>query len=665
MNFYYRNTIAGFLQSNSDEIIGSITRSNEFDSSFLQNKSWEQQIPILKNALIGYHGEILFEISIPRMGKRVDTLVIIDNVVFVIEFKVGETHFQNHDIEQVWDYALDLKNFHKTSHDVVIVPILVATEAKKSFTEIVLTSHGDNLTLPVRIGSNSLNEVFKNALLFFIDEPIINILNYINGGYMPTPTIVEAAVSLYTTHSVENITRSDADAKNLTITTRSISKIIEKAKRKRRKIICFVTGVPGAGKTLVGLNIATAHLDQEKGNTSVYLSGNKPLVDILQEALARDKVLREREKGNRLTKMSAHQAVKTFIQIIHHYRDEYLRNTEAPYDHVAIFDEAQRAWNKEQTVKFMKQKKGISDFAYSEPEFLISCLNRHNDWAVVVCLVGGGQEINTGEAGISEWLNALDKTFKEWEIYISPNLTDSEYLANDTIEKLNINNRIYFDENLHLSVSMRSFRAEKLSSFVKNILDLDIEKAKEDFDQIACKYPIVLTRDIIRAKKWLKEKARGSERYGIVVSSQAVRLKPFAIDVKTPMNHVNWFLDGKEDVRSSFYLEDIATEFHVQGLELDWSCVVWDGDLRFSQNGWHTYSFKGSKWQNINNPDRKKYLLNAYRVLLTRARQGMVIVIPEGNIEDHTRKKEYYDPTFNYLKSIGIQILDSEERLGL
>lgn len=659
MNFYYRNTIAGFLQSNSDEIIGSITRSNEFDSSFLQNKSWEQQIPILKNALIGYHGEILFEISIPRMGKRVDTLVIIDNVVFVIEFKVGETHFQNHDIEQVWDYALDLKNFHKTSHDVVLVPILVATEAKKSFTEIVLTSHGDNLTLPVRIGSNSLNEVFKNALLFFIDEPIINILNYINGGYMPTPTIVEAAVSLYTTHSVENITRSDADAKNLTITTRSISKIIEKAKRKRRKIICFVTGVPGAGKTLVGLNIATAHLDQEKGNTSVYLSGNKPLVDILQEALARDKVLREREKGNRLTKKSAHQAVKTFIQIIHHYRDEYLRNTEAPYDHVAIFDEAQRAWNKEQTVKFMKQKKGISDFAYSEPEFLISCLNRHNDWAVVVCLVGGGQEINTGEAGISEWLNALDKTFKEWEIYISPNLTDSEYLANDTIEKLNINNRIYFDENLHLSVSMRSFRAEKLSSFVKNILDLDIEKAKEDFDQIACKYPIVLTRDIIRAKKWLKEKARGSERYGIVVSSQAVRLKPFAIDVKTPMNHVNWFLDGKEDVRSSFYLEDIATEFHVQGLELDWSCVVWDGDLRFSQNGWHTYSFKGSKWQNINNPDRKKYLLNAYRVLLTRARQGMVIVIPEGNIEDHTRKKEYYDPTFNYLKSIGIQILDS------
>lgn len=657
MNYYYRNTISDYLNRSTDEIIGSITRSNEFDATFLQNKSWEQQIPILKNALLDYQGEIFFEISIPRMGKRVDTLIVIKNIVFVIEFKVGENHFLNNNIEQVWDYALDLKNFHKTSHDVVLVPVLVATEAKKSFTEIILTSHNDNLTLPVRIGSNELKEVIQNALLFFSDEPHINIAEYLNGGYMPTPTIIEAAVSLYNTHSVENITRSDADAKNLTVTTRKISEIIEVAKSENKKIICFVTGVPGAGKTLVGLNVATSHLDSQNGNASVYLSGNKPLVDILQEALARDKVQREKEKGNRITKKTAHQAVKTFIQIIHHYRDEYLKNPEAPYDHVAIFDEAQRAWNKEQTVKFMKQKKGIPDFEYSEPEFLISCLNRHKDWAVVICLVGGGQEINTGEAGISEWLNALDKTFSNWKIYISPNLTDSEYLALDAIEKLKMNNRIYFDENLHLSVSMRSFRAEKLSSFVKNLLDIDIIKAKEDFLQIAGKYPIVLTRDIIRAKQWLKEKARGSERYGIVVSSQALRLKPFAIDVKTPMNHVNWFLDGKDDVRSSFYLEDIATEFHVQGLELDWSCVVWDGDLRYSQNGWQTYSFKGNKWQNIYKIERKKYLLNAYRVLLTRARQGMVIVIPEGNKEDHTRKKEYYDPTYNYLKNIGIQTI--------
>lgn len=657
MNYFYRNTITEFLDSSIAEVIGSINCSNEFDSTFLQNKSWEQQIPILKNALQGHEGEIFFEVSIPRMGKRVDTLLIIKNVVFVIEFKVGDNHFYNHNVEQVWDYALDLKNFHKSSHNAVLVPVLIATEAKKSFTEILLTSHNDKLTIPVRIGRNELKDVIRDALLFFSDELLIEIDEYLQGGYMPTPTIIEAAVSLYTAHSVQNITRSDADAKNLTVTTATISGLIEKAKSENKKIICFVTGVPGAGKTLVGLDIAAAHLDIENGKASVYLSGNKPLVDVLQEALTRDKVQREKENGNRVTKKTARQAVKTFIQIIHHYRDEYLKNPQAPYDHVAIFDEAQRAWNKEQTVKFMKQKKGISDFDYSEPEFLISCLNRHKDWAVIICLVGGGQEINTGEAGISEWLNALDKSFSDWKIYISPNLTDSEYLALEAIEKLKYNNRICFNENLHLSVSMRSFRAEKLSSFVKNVLDIDVDKAKENFLQIVGNYPIVITRDIIKAKQWLKEKARGSERYGIVVSSQALRLKPFAIDVKTPMNHVNWFLDGKDDVRSSFYLEDIATEFHIQGLELDWSCVVWDGDLRFNKNGWQTYSFKGNNWQNIHKDDRKKFLLNAYRVLLTRARQGMVIVIPEGNPEDHTRKKEYYDPTFNYLKNLGLQVI--------
>ncbi|MDR0682668.1 MAG: DUF2075 domain-containing protein, partial [Dysgonamonadaceae bacterium] len=508
MNYYYQDTISDFLQKSTNGIIGSITRSNEFDVTFLQNKSWEQQIPILKNALQSFEGEIFFEFSIPRMGKRVDTLIVIKNVVFVVEFKVGESHFLNHNIEQVWDYALDLKNFHKTSHNVVLVPVLIATEARNSFADIRLTSHDDNLTLPVRIGSNSLKEVINSALLFFSDEPTINITDYINGGYMPTPTIIEAAVSLYTTHSVKNITRSDAGAKNLTLTTSKISEIIETAKNENKKIICFVTGVPGAGKTLVGLNVATSHLDNENGNASVYLSGNKPLVDILQEALARDKVQREREKGNRITKKIAQQAVKAFIQIIHHYRDEYLKNPEAPYDHVAIFDEAQRAWNKEQTIKFMKQKKGIADFDYSEPEFLISCLDRHEDWAVIICLVGGGQEINTGEAGIAEWLDVMDKTFPDWQVYISPNLTDSEYAAMSAIQVLQNNGRVSFDDNLHLSVSMRSFRAEKLSSFVKNILDIEIEKAKADFLQIAEKYPIVLTRDIVKAKQWLKEKAR-------------------------------------------------------------------------------------------------------------------------------------------------------------
>lgn len=657
LNYYFKDRIESFCKKNTSEIIGSITLSNEFDSTLYQNKAWKEQIEILKDAISGYIGTIFFEFSIPRMGKRVDAIVIINNVVFVIEFKVGENKFHSYQIEQVWDYALDLKNFHKPSHHALLAPILVATEAKHSFIEIFTTSHNDNLILPIKTNKDDLRLAIKSVLQFFDGKERINGDIYEKGGYAPTPTIIEAAVSLYNNHSVEEITRSDAEAINLTKTTSAISDIINAAKNQNKKAICFVTGVPGAGKTLVGLKVATSHLDEEKGSLSVYLSGNAPLVAILQEALARDKVRREAELGKKVKKGEAKQAVKSFIQIIHHYRDFYLINPEPPYDHVAIFDEAQRVWNKEQTIKFMKQKKNQPDFKFSEPEFFISCLDRHKDWAVIVCLVGGGQEINTGEAGISEWLNAINHGFSNWKVHISPNLSDSEYAAIDAIDKLKINHEVVFNNDLHLAVSMRSFRAENVSLFVKNILDLNKEEAQKTLSLISENYPIVLTRDLQKAKRWLKEKARGSERYGLIVSSQAQRLKPYAIDVKSPMSPVNWFLDGKDDVRSSYYLEDVATEFQVQGLELDWACVTWDGDLRYSKTEWKTFGFKGSKWQNINHTERKKYLINAYRVLLTRARQGMVIVVPEGNSDDHTRKSEYYDPTFEYLKNIGIRIL--------
>jgi len=654
LNYYYRDSIELFLKKSTEEIIGKITLSNQFDSNTNQNKSWEHQIPMLKSALEGLKGTLFFEFSIPRMGKRVDCLVIIENVVFVIEFKIGEKKYLNSNIDQVWDYALDLKNFHKPSHNALLVPILVASDAKRSFIEICTTSHNDNLVLPIKSNKNDLRDVIHKSLSFFSDKSLLDGDEYAKGSYSPTPTIIEAAVSLYNNHSVENITRNDADVENLKITESSISQIIDYAKINSKKIICFVTGVPGAGKTLVGLKVATTHLDKEKGTASVFLSGNAPLVAILQEALTRDKVRQEKELGNKITKEVAKEGVKAFIQIIHHYRDAYLVDPNPPYDHVAIFDEAQRAWNKEQTVNFMKRKKNQPNFKYSEPEFLISCLERHKDWAVIVCLVGGGQEINTGEAGISEWLNAIYYSFPNWEVCISPHLTDNEYSAVETINKLKEKCVTKFDENLHLSVSMRSFRAENVSLFVKQVLDIDKENAQKTYSLISKNYPIVLTRDLNKAKAWLKEKARGSERYGIVVSSKAERLKPHGIFVKSPMNPVHWFLEDKNDVRSSYYLEDVATEFHVQGLELDWACVTWDGDLRYSESGWKTFSFVGTKWQNIHKEDRKQYLINAYRVLLTRARQGMVIVVPEGNIEDSTRKPEYYDSTFKYLKSVGI-----------
>jgi len=655
LNYYFGDSIENFLSKETFSIFGETSHSNQFDSNTNQNKSWKLQIDILKECLFGLNGEIFFEFSIPRMGKRVDCLLIIQNIVFVIEFKVGEKEYLSSNLDQVWDYALDLKNFHKPSHDALLIPILVATEAKNENIQFLQTTHEDGLYKPLKANKKNLREILLNGIEFCKNNSNIVDKDYIKGSYSPTPTIIEAAVTMYKNHSVADITRSDADAKNLTTTTKSVSDIIEHAQNEKKKVICFVTGVPGAGKTLVGLDIATKHLDKEQDTHSIFLSGNGPLVAILQEALARDTVQRSKEIGEKITKAKAREGVKAFIQIIHHYRDAYLVDPTAPFDHVAIFDEAQRAWNKEQTVNFMRRKKNQPDFAYSEPEYLISCLDRHQDWAVIVCLVGGGQEINTGEAGISEWLYAIKNSFPHWEVQISPNLTDSEYNAFDAISDIEKECITNYDANLHLSVSMRSYRAENVALFIKQLLDLETQKASETLKVISDKYPIVITRNIESAKKWLKEKARGSERYGIVVSSQAYRLKPLAIDVRVETDPVHWFLGEKDDVRSSYYLEDVATEFQVQGLELDWACVTWDGDFRYSENEWKTFSFVGNKWQNIKKEERKLYLKNAYRVLLTRARQGMVIVVPEGDIEDHTRQPEYYNSTFEYFNKIGLK----------
>lgn len=655
LNYYYANSIRDFLISSKSEVIGEIVTNGRQEFTVEQQVAWEEQINLFKSILPGTSGHIFFEFSIPRMGKRVDCILIIKNVVFVIEFKVGERVFLKADRDQVWDYALDLKNFHKPSHQIFMVPILLATNGRNMFPQH-FEIDDDNLFKPVLCNSQELSSTILEIISVVKSSHDIDSIDYLNGVYEPTPTIIEAAVALFNNHNVENITRSDSDDIKLEKTTIYIKKVIEQAKNNSEKKICFITGVPGAGKTLAGLKIAIEHLDKSQGNRSVFLSGNKPLVDVLQEALTRDKVFREKQNGKKVTKKEVRQSVKSFIQIIHHYRDEYLRKPEAPYDHIAIFDEAQRAWNMEQTVKFMQNKKGIKDFNKSEPEFLIECLDRHETWGVIICLVGGGQEINTGEAGISAWLESIDERFKNWEVHISNKLTDSEYSCEEQIQRLERQNRVVYNESLHLSVSIRSFRAEYLSLFVKKLLDID-DAANESYKLIEDKYPIFLTRNIDDAKDWLKSKARGNERYGMLVSSQAYRLKPLAIDVKTPINHINWFLDGKDDVRSSFYLEDVATEFQVQGLELDWTCLIWDADFRFSQNQWETYSFKGSKWQNINKIERKKYLLNAYRVLLTRARHGMIIVVPSGDSNDKTRLPEFYNGTYRYLKSLGLKEL--------
>ncbi len=652
--FYYSENISKYLVSSDDEILGVLSRNSQFAVDVTQKDAWLAEISILKDILIDFEGSIYFEYSIPRMGRRIDVVLIINNVIFILEFKIGESNFTSSAIDQVWDYALDLKNFHETSHNCLIAPILICSNANDAEIAIATTHHNDNLLFPIKSNVAQLKHVIENVLSF-VDGDNINSDEWSNGRYSPTPTIIEAAMSLYNNHSVADISRNDAEAINLSKTSNTVSEIIRDSKEKGEKAICFVTGVPGAGKTLVGLDIATKQLSEEHRNKSVFLSGNGPLVAILREALTRDKVKREKEVGNRIRKSDVFGEVKMFIQNVHNYRDEYIIDKSAPYDHIAIFDEAQRAWNVEQTSIFMKVKKKQEGFNQSEPEFLISCLNRHEDWAVVICLVGGGQEINKGEAGISEWINSLNRSFKDWKVYISNELTDSEYAAGHSLELLAKHNNIIKKKDLHLSVSMRSFRAENLSALVKNIIDINIIEAQKNYEILKDKYPIVITRDLTKARNWLRKMARGSERYGIVASSQAYRLKPLGIDVRVQINPILWFLNGKDDVRSSYYLEDVATEFDIQGLELDWTCVTWNGDLRMTNSGWDYNSFVGSKWQKINKEERKQYLKNAYRVLLTRARQGMVIVIPTGDEEDPTRNPKYYNGIYNYFKEIGIK----------
>lgn len=651
MRAWYGSTIERFLATGTAEVLGTLTKRSEFTVLQTQRDAWVAQIEFLRDRLRGRSGSIFFEFTVPRMGKRIDVVVLTGGVVFAIEFKVGSSAYDGGAIDQVWDYALDLKNFHEASHPLTIVPVLVATEAPSMALRV--WRDADGVVRPLLVNRQTFRDAIDLALAEFEGAPIDG-ERWASASYRPTPTIIEAARALYAQHSVEDIARHDAGAENLRVTSQHLEELVADAERNRRKLICFVTGVPGAGKTLVGLNIATRRSDVDASSPAVYLSGNGPLVAVLREALTRDEFERQREAGLKSRKGKIADAVEVFIQNVHHFRDDMLRDAGPPVEHVAIFDEAQRAWTREKAESWMRTKKNVANFAQSEPEFLLSSMDRHADWSVVVCLVGGGQEINSGEAGIDAWLDAVRAKFPDWRMHISSRLTDSEYAAGRALDVVRDRPQTYLDDCLHLAVSMRSFRAENVSEFVKALLDQDRRAAIAACERLAERYPIAITRDLDAAKEWVRSRARGSERYGLVTSSKAFRLKPHAIDVRVNVDPVHWFLGEKDDVRSSYYLEDAATEFQVQGLELDWSCVTWDADLRYRRDGWNYHDFRGSRWMNVNNEDNRRYLLNAYRVLLTRARQGMVLFVPPGNPNDPTRLPEYYDATFDYLKSLGL-----------
>jgi hypothetical protein len=641
---YYSNSIKEFLLESDSSILGFLTANHSNRTlEELQINAWKKQILILKNQLEGFEGQIYFEFTIPRMGKRVDNIIIIGDAAFIVEFKVGDGGFEKHAIEQVIDYTIDLKNFHEGSHHIKLVPVLVATNAAGQ-----IEQSADVLNHETAAKSNKEN--LAQTLKDFINPKnnSINSKHWQDSIYKPTPTIVEAAQALYKGHNVKEITRSDSGTINLSKTANCINSIIEKSKSHGTKSICFVTG----------LNIAVERMKVAEEEHAVFLSGNGPLVDVLREALTRDEVLTSKEKGVKLTKKQAAIKANAFIQNIHHFRDDNLLSEKAPIEKVVVFDEAQRAWTNAQTSAFMKRKKGLENFNKSEPEFLIDVMNRHSEWCTIICLIGGGQEINTGEAGIEEWIDSIKNHFTDWNVHFSDAILANEnYLKSDDSRNWLAENG-NSEKELHLSVSVRSFRSEKLSNFIHELLELNLESAEKLYSEIENDYPIVVTRDLQKAKEWLQKKAKGTERIGLIASSGARRLRPIGIDVKNEISAPFWFLNSSDDIRSSYFLEEVATEFDIQGLEIDWACLAWGGNFHKIDQGWKYQSFKGTKWQNINKQIDKEYLKNTYRVLLTRARQGMVLFIPESSDSDHTRPKEFFDGTFEYLKTIGIPELD-------
>lgn len=649
---FYSDTVSTFLSTSTDAIVGQLAQSHSQHLVQQQTGAWLEQIQILKDQLLELPDDafLFFEFVIPRMGKRVDCVLVVQGIIFVLEFKVGASSYLYADRQQAEGYALDLKHFHQGSHDKSIVPILVATRAKDSFSNFTFDS--EQVSTVVCLPPYSLSAFFTDTIFRLKCSPF-DAVAWSLTAYQPTPTIVEAAQALYAKHSVVDISRSEAGVENLHDTSKALFDLIHLARREHRKIICFVTGVPGAGKTLVGLNIANQHSNHEDLEYSVFLSGNGPLVAVLQEALARD----QNQSDPQIKMAEARQRTRSFIQNIHKFRDEYLKDLTPPAEHVVIFDEAQRAWDLKQTANFMQQKRGISDFSMSEPEFLISVMARHQDWAVVIALIGGGQEINTGEAGISGWFDAVLNSKENWDAYCSPKLLQGEYVRDElTMESISKFKQL---PPLHLATSMRSFRAEKLSDFVHHLIDMDSVQASVVLQSFKDRFEVVMTRDLDTAKKWVSQRTKGGRRSGLLASSNGIRLKAEGIFVKNQIEPENWFLAPGDDIRSSLFLEDAATEFDVQGLELDWALVAWDADLRMVNGSFEHWRFSGTRWQKRSKKDSQKYLENAYRVLLTRAREGMIIFVPRGDADDATRLPEYYKGIADYLAACGIAMIES------
>jgi hypothetical protein len=653
MAAYYRQEISRFLSDEEDLIIGRLTGEGA-EAGFsqqlhAQTAAWKIEVGLLKACAEQLRVEfdvtawqLLLEYPIPRRGKRIDAVIVAGSVLVVLEFKCGAVAYARDAIAQVEDYCLDLSDFHRESLGRPIVPVLVATEAatEPSPRELGVGWVKSTWLANARDLPAKLTECI--ARFGEEDREPIDPIRWDESDYVPTPTIIEAARALYAGQNVREISRCHSGIENLTSTTDAVLRAIEGARAGHRKRICFITGVPGSGKTLAGLNLVHNE-GLHEGDLGVFLSGNGPLVRVLTEALARDGAARLSQ-----TVSQSRRKVETFIQNVHRFLDDYFADpNRIPVDKVVVFDEAQRAWDAAQSARKFKR-------AFSEPEMLLDVMDRHPEWSVIVALVGSGQEINRGEAGLPEWGRAISGRFRHWEVFISPDLMAGVHSTGSFLfPEVPAGIEILEDLSLHLNVNLRSYKAEVLSEFVDALLRLEPERARELAGRLD-DFPIVLTRDLAQAKEWLRRRRRGRRRIGLVASSGARRLRAHGLDVTADLDVESWFLNGPTDVRSSHYLEVPATEFGIQGLELDWTGVCWGGDLYPQADRWIYRAFRGTRWEQVREDSTQRYIVNKYRVLLTRARQGGVIWVPPGDACDPTRPPPIYDDIAAYLDRCGI-----------
>ncbi len=665
MPAYYARHVVEFLSESDTSILGALAQANS-EAKFLQLESaaieaWRSQFDILRGTLSTITESVaessrwglLLEFPIPRRQRRIDLVLLACDVVFVIEFKTAKP--DKAAFRQVEDYALDLADFHAPSRYAVLVPIVVAPGPSIQATNVIERSRVKGVQGCEPSDLASLLE--RNFSLYTSGQSTQIELNSWNDGvYRPVPSIIEAAMAIFSGMEVREIAHAHADAHNLTSTVEAIFAAIEQAKRDCRKSICFVTGVPGSGKSLAGLRaVHDPRIKGELGTDANFLSGNSPLVKILREALIRDFVRRKAQSKHR-----TRREVETLIQNVHAFAKYYWEEspTSQPHENIIVFDEAQRAWS----AKKNKRKFGRD---LSEPSMILKIMDRHPDWAVVVALVGGGQEIHDGEAGLAEWGRALSADFRHWRIFASPEALEggASVAGSRLFEGNGIGLEIRPTPVLHLKISTRSYRAVAITEWSNELLRGNIAGALKALAGVE-HFPVVVTRDLVKAKEWLQDRTRGMARCGLVASSGAARLRAYGLETSTSFHrdypYEYWFLNSPEDVRSSFQLEVVATEFEIQGLELDWVGLCWGGDLEWvSPLGiWNARRFVGTNWKSIKNALNREYLLNSYRVLLTRARQGMVIWVPRGDEIDPTLNPRCLDATADILLESGLKGLE-------